>query len=207
MKTPAKNLLASALLSSLLIVGCSNSTIVKLTYDNDQFVNKGEKLTYNYAPIDYEPSSVGEEYAYCNEPEITLYEIPGLSPKEWLTEEYSGSATTVLYNEKIDLPTLYEMDPDTMFVCLKGERVFSLATVEDEDVIDEIIRVFSEGEEAVWPLVNSSLLYSLKFSSEKNIPGIYYNLVYGEFAEGNFLYEQSTGRCVEVGTLIQDIEI
>ena len=33
------------------------------------------------------------------------------------------------------------------------------------------------------------------------------DLVYGEFADGNFLYEQSTGRCVEVGTLIQDIEV
>ncbi len=208
MKSSAKLVLTSALLlSALLIQGCSQSSLLKLTYRDDRFINKGEKLCYDYAPIAYEPASVGDAYAYCDDPEITLYEIPGLDPSDWLTEEYAGASTTVLYNAELRLPSLDELDPDKMFVCLSGDRVFSLATVEDEAVIDEIIRVFNEGEEAVWPLINSTLIYNLKFLSEKNAPGIYYNLIYGEFAEGNFLYEQGSGRCVEVGTLIQDIEV
>jgi hypothetical protein len=208
MKSSVKIALASALLlSSLLIQGCSDGTLVKLNYTDDQFVNKGAKLCYNYAPLSYEPTAVGEAYAYCSDLDVTFCEIPGLDPKEWLTEEYAGAATTVLYSASLSLPTLSELDPEKMFVCLSGERVFSLATIEDEGAIDEIIRVFTEGEETVWPLMDSSLIYNLKFHSEKNAPGLYYNIVYGEFAEGNFLYEPSTGHCVEVGTLIQDLEV
>lgn len=207
MKRFAKTAIAAALLTSALFLNGCNSTLMSLSYTDDQFINKGENLYYNYAPISYEPVSVGEPYAYCADMEMTFCEIPGVDPKEWLTEEFSGTATTVLYNENITLPTLAELDPDKIFVCLSGERIFSLATVEDQAAIDEIIRVFNEGEEAVWPLVNATLTYHLKFYSEKNAPAIYYNLIYGEFAEGNFLYEQGTGRCVEVGSLIMDLEV
>jgi len=207
MKRFAKNAIAAALLTSALFMSGCHSTLLSLSYIDDQFVNKGENLTYNFAPISYEPVSVGEPYAYCADFEITFYEIPGMDPKEWLTEEYAGSATTVLYNENITLPTLAELDPDKMFVCLSGERVFSLATIEDQAAIDEIIRVFTESEEKLWPHTDATLTYHLKFYSEKNAPAIYYNLIYAEFAEGNFLYEQSTGRCVEVGSLIMDLEV
>ncbi len=208
MISSAKITLVSALLlSALLVQGCSKTALLKLTYENDRFVSSSESLCYNYASIAYEPASIGEAYAYCNDPEITLYEITGLNPTDWLTEEYAGTATTIFYNADLHLPALNEMKPNKMFVCLTGDRVFSLATVEDPTVIDEIIRVFYEGEETVWPLINSSLIYNLKFLSEKNAPGIYYNLIYGEFPEGNFLYDQGSGRCVEVGTLIQDIEV
>ena len=97
MKSSVKIALASAILfSSLLIQGCSDGTLVKLTYTDNQFVNKSADLCYNYASISYEPVAVGEAYAYCTDPEITLCEIPGLDPKNWLTEEYEGVSTTVL---------------------------------------------------------------------------------------------------------------
>jgi len=205
MKKLAKNALASVLiLSAFFLQGCSNS-LLKLTYEGDQFINKREKLYYNYAPAPYEPVGMGEAYAHCNSPELTLYEITGMDPRNWLTEEIAGSSTTVFYNADIKLPTLTELDPDKIFICVGTEKIFSIATIDDKEAIDEIIRVFEEGEKAVWPLVNATQTYHLKFYSEKNAPAIYYNLIYGEFAEGNFLYEEGTERCVEVGTLITDL--
>lgn len=205
MKTPIKiTLTAALLLSALLCQSCSGS-LVNLTYKDGQLINKRLKLYYNAASTSYEPVSVGEAYGYYGEIDMTLYEITGLDPKEWLTQAYAGTATTIFYNEDIILPSLAEMDPNKMYVCLNEAITFAVATVEEEAVIDELINLFENGAEAEWPLIDSNVVYNLKFLSEENYPHIYYNLTYGEFEEGNFLYERSTKRCVEVGTLISDI--
>lgn len=205
MKTPTKILLTSALLLSALLCQSCSGTLVNLTYKDGQLINKRLKLCYNAASTSYEPVSVGEAYGYYGDIDMTLYEITGLDPREWLTQEYAGTATTIFYNEDIVLPTLSEMDPNKMFICLNEAITFSIATVEDEAVIDELINLFENGEETEWPLIDSTVIYNLKFLSEDNYPHIYYNLIYGEFEEGCFLYERSTKRCVEVGTLISDI--
>ncbi|MBE6599390.1 MAG: hypothetical protein E7638_08120 [Ruminococcaceae bacterium] len=205
MKYKAKILLTAAVMLLSLSASACSAPLMKLTYTDDRFISKKEGLTYNYTSLSYEPVSVGDAYASCAEPRLTLYEIPGLDPEKWLTEEYSGAATTVLYSDSITLPTLGELDPGKMFVCLTGDRVFSIATVEDEATIDSIIAAFETGEETDWPLLTPTLTYSLKFLSEKNLPHIYFSLVYGEFPEGSFLYDRAADRCVEVGSLISDI--
>jgi len=205
MKKSAKTGIAAALiLSALFLQSCSGS-LVNLTYKDGQLINKRLKLSYNAAPNCYEPVSIGEAYGYYGDIDMTLYEITGLEPDEWLTQEYAGTATTIFYDEDIVLPTLSEMDPGKIFVCLNEAITFCVATVEDEAVIDEIIRLYETGEEAEWPLIDSKIIYNLKFLSEEKYPHIYYNLIYGEFPEGNFIYERSTKRCVEVGSLISDI--
>ncbi len=197
---------SAALLASILLTGCSeDGSLVKLTYENDRFVSKRARLSYNYAPLSYEPAVVGDPYAYCTDPDIFLCDIPGLDPKKWLTEEYAGTSTTVLYSEDITLPTLGEIEADTVYLCMAGERVFSLAEIRDDTGIQRLTDAFLNGEPTRLPHSEATTVYSLKFSSVKDLPGLYYTILYGEYAEGNFLYAVGDDRCVEVGDLLNEV--
>ena len=191
------------LLAILLLVSCSSS-LVTLKYEDKHMINKRLGLSYVAAPLNYQPVSVGEAYAYYEKADLTLYEIQGLDPEEWLTEEYTGASTTIFYSEDITLPTLKELGANKIFVCLEGEVIYSLATVDDVQLINDVIDLFENGEATEWPLIDSIQRYELKFYSEDDYPHIYYNLSYGEFPEGKFLYDRSTKRCVEIGDILDE---
>ena len=81
---------ALLLLLLFLSVSCMSGS-VKLEYENGQLVNKSKKLTYNPAPLNYEPVAIGEEYAVYGKTQTPLFEIIGLDPKQWLTDEYCSA--------------------------------------------------------------------------------------------------------------------
>ncbi|MBR4186202.1 MAG: hypothetical protein IKQ87_10565 [Clostridia bacterium] len=202
MNHPVRRAAAVLIAALTLLLSSCSARLVNLTYADGQMINKAKHLAYNAAPLNYEPASVGEEFAYYGKADIVLYEIVGLDPKEWLTEAYSGTATTVFYNEKITLPTLSEMNPSKVFVCINEEITHAISTVEDPDIIGKLVDLFENGEYAEWPLVGSIKTYELKFWSEKEYPYIYFNLTYGEFPEGKFLYDRTTKRSVMIGDLL-----
>ena len=191
---------ASLGLALLLLSSCSAS-LVTLKYENGQMINKRAKLAYTPAPTNYEPVSVGEAYGYYEKSDMTLYEIAGLDPKDWLTQAYAGSATTIFYSDDTVLPTLAELEPNKIFVT-EGESVtVSIVTVNDQTVIDRAIDLFTNGEYAEWPLIGAYKTYELKFYSEEKYPHIYYNLTYGEFEEGTFLYDRNSKHSVKIDDL------
>ena len=192
--------LLSAVLLLSLLVSCK-ANLVTLTYEDGQLVNKRAELAYTPAPLNYEPAAVGEEYAYYKKSDMTLYEIVGLDPREWLTEEYAGTATTIFYGSGITLPTLREMDPDKFYICISEMRTISLATVEDAEVIAALIDLYENGEQTEYPLAGSIGSYELKFHSER-YPNLYYNLTFTVFPEGNFIYDRQSKRSVEIGELL-----
>ena len=194
---------AAVILAALLLASCS-ARLVNLTYSDGQLVNKMKRLAYNAAPLNYEPAAVGEEFAYFAKADEVLYEIVGLDPKEWLTESYSGTATTIFYSDKLTLPTLSEMEPSKVFVCINEEVTHAFATIEDPEIIAKLIDLYENGEYAEWPLAGSVKIYELKFWSEEKYPRLYYNLTYGEFPEGKFIYDRTTKRSVMIGNLLDD---
>lgn len=190
-------------LALLLLSSCSG-TLVNLKYEDGKMYNKRLGLSYTPAPTNYEPVSVGEAYGYYEKSDMTLYEIKGLDPKDWLTQAYAGSATTIFYSDDTALPTLAELNPNKIYVT-EGESVtVSIATVDDQTVIANVIDLFTNGEYAEWPLVGAHKTYELKFYSEENYPHIYYNLTYGEFDEGIFLYDRNTKHSVMIGDALAD---
>jgi hypothetical protein len=193
---------AFLLLLLLALVSCSGS--VKLEYEEGQLVNKNKKLAYSPAPLNYEPVAIGEEYAVYGKTKTPLYEIIGLDPKEWLTEANTGTTTTIFYGDGVTLPTLREIDPDEIYVCLNGAVTFAQSTIKNKEAIDKLIDVFESGEQIDWPLTGAVRIYELKFHSTENWDRLYYNLTFGEFPEGMFLYDRLTKRCVEIGSLLDD---
>ncbi|MBQ4590492.1 MAG: hypothetical protein IJB20_00520 [Clostridia bacterium] len=190
-------------LAVLLLSSCSG-TLVNLKYEDGQMINKRLRLAYTPAPTNYEPVSVGEAYGYYEKSDMTLYEIKGLDPKEWLTQAYAGSATTIFYSDASTLPTLAELEPTKIYVT-EGESVtVSINTVDDQAVINKVIDLFTNGTYAEWPLIDAYKTYELKFYSEEKYPHIYYNLTYGEFEEGIFLYDRNTKHSVMIGDTLAD---
>lgn len=189
---------------ALIILSSCSGTLVNLKYENGQMINKRLKLAYTPAPTNYEPVSVGEAYAYYEKSDMTLYEIKGLDPKDWLTQAYAGSATTIFYSDDSILPTLAELEPNKIYVTEGDSVTISIVTVDDIDVINNVIDIFENGEYAEWPLINAYTTYELKFYSEEKYPHIYYNLTYGEFDEGIFLYDRNTKHSVIIGDALAD---
>ncbi len=193
----------SLALAALLLSGCSG-TLVNLKYEDGKMLNKRLGLSYLAAPTNYEPVSVGEAYGYYEKADMTLYEIKGLDPKEWLTQSYAGSATTIFYDDDITLPTLAELNPNKIYITESESVTVSIGTVDDPAVIANVVDLFVNGTYAEWPLIDSYKIYELKFYSEENYPHIYYNLTYGEFEEGVFLYDRNTKHCVMIGDALAD---
>lgn len=189
---------------AIIILSSCSGTLVNLKYENGQMINKRLKLAYTPAPTNYEPVSVGEAYAYYEKSDMTLYEIKGLDPKDWLTQAYAGSATTIFYSDDSTLPTLAELEPNKIYVTEGDSVTISIVTVDDIDVINNVIDIFENGEYAEWPLINAYTTYELKFYSEEKYPHIYYNLTYGEFEEGIFLYDRNTKHSVIIGDALAD---
>lgn len=190
--------------ASLLTFSACSASLVNFKYEDGKLVNKGQKLEYYAAPTNYEPVSVGEQFGYYKKTDLILYEITGLDPKEWLTQEYAGSATTVFYSTDITLPTLSELEPTKVYICTGDTITYALATVEDEAVVSKLVDLFENGEYEEWPLINSIETYELKFYSEDKYPHIYYNLTYGEFEEGKFIYDRTTKRSVRIDEVLAD---
>lgn len=189
---------------ALIILSSCSGSLVNLKYENGQMINKRLRLAYTPAPTNYEPVSVGEAYAYYEKSDMTLYEIKGLDPKDWLTQAYAGSATTIFYSDDSTLPTLAELEPNKIYVTEGDSVTISIVTVDDIDVINNVIDIFENGEYAEWPLINAYTTYELKFYSEEKYPHIYYNLTYGEFEEGIFLYDRNTKHSVIIGDALAD---
>lgn len=194
---------AAVLLAGVMLTSCAGS-LVNLKYQNKQFINKRLGLAYNAAPTNYQPVAIGEAYGYFKDSDMTLYQITGTDPKEWLSQEFAGSATTVFYDEDITLPTLETLDADAIYLCTDTEATAAVAVVEDQALIDEIVDLFVNGKAVDWPVLGSELTLDIKFHSSENFPHLYYNLYYGEFPEGKFLYDRNTKHCVEVGDVFLD---
>ncbi len=191
-------------LTTLLIsVSSCSGDLVNMKFEGGKMYNKRYKLEYYPASTNYEPVSIGPAYGYYKNLDMTLYQITGADPHEWLTEEYAGNATTIFYSTDITLPTLEEMNPTKIYICSDEGIVVALAVIEDKALIDETIDIFLNGEYEEYPLINSYASFDVKFYSE-DYPQIYYKLTYGEFPEGKFLYDRNTKRSVRIGELFGD---
>lgn len=189
-------------LAALVLTGCS-ANLVNLGYKEGQLINKRLKLAYNAAPTNYEPVSVGNPYGYYKDMDMTLYEIAGLDPKEWLTQEYAGSATTIFYSDDQTLPTLTEMSPNKIHICTGETITYGVASVEDSAVVGQLVDLYMNGEAVEWPMLDSLDTYELKFVSVTH-PHLYYNLTYYEYEEGIYIYDRNSKRCVEIGDLLEN---
>jgi|GEM_PF-2560548 len=181
------------LISIVAAASCANADLVTLKYADGMLVSKSAKLTYKPLPLTFEPAEVMEEYAVYKD--TILYALKGMDPTKWISEKYEGIAT-VFCAEDIYIPTLSEFGADRIIICLYEELTLGIHEIKDADIIAQVIDMFENGEEVEWPLINSIGRYQIKFASP-DYPGLYFNLEYGLFEEGAFIYDRTTKKCVD----------
>ena len=145
--------IAAALLLAVCLLGGCGDGLVTLNYENGRM--KSGKLVYIPASTTYEPTAVGEAYAYYKRANLTLYAIGSEDPTLWLTEAYAGGATTIFHAESITLPTWEELSPERMLVCQSDLLTVCLFEVTDAEVISAVLDAFLHGEAAERPTEKS----------------------------------------------------
>lgn len=193
-----------AVITACLI--CLTSCSVKFQYVDNQLLNKKTNEKYNALPIGFEPCGVAGEYGKFGE--FTLYRMTDLDgneadPETWVTEGYAGGATTIFLNEKIPLPSFSEMTFDVFYICEEDQSVISIATVENEEEIDELVSALEDESEVLWPRNDIISSYTIKLYSTE-YPTVFYSLNYCVTESGNFLYDRGSDICVDIGDMLSE---
>ena len=156
---------------------------------------------YYALPVGFEPCGVGKEYGRFGE--FTLYRVVGINgediPDDWITEEYSGNATTVFH--KGDVPSFRDINYDVCYICEEDANVISVAQTEEKEVIDAILVSLDKEEKALWPRTDLLASYTLKLYSTE-YPAVFYSLVYCICDSGNYIYDRASGNCVDAGNIL-----
>ncbi|NLK38962.1 MAG: hypothetical protein GX303_01765 [Clostridiales bacterium] len=180
----------------------SCSSLISLSYEDGVLIDNKNNVSYTYASISFEPVSIGEKYAEYKKANLVLYTIPGLSPTEWLTEDYDGIGL-VFYSTDITLPTLAEFEPVKVLVSVTADVSIPLAEITDAEVISAIVDRLQNGEKAIMPATHE-YSYTLKFVSEK-YPSIYYTVRYLDCGDNRlYLFDQGEKKSVYADGLLED---
>ena len=129
---------------------------------------------------------------------VTLYEIVGLDPAEWLSEDITAGIPLV-FREQTAVPVEPTIEDFDSVIYLTQTEVLTLqiGIIEDKDVILGYISELLTNEEATLPSHdNLDFNYTLNFASDK-YPGLYYLVQYYADTSGKFyLYDRGMKKCV-----------
>lgn len=188
-----KKIISALLAVSMLMI--LTSCAAKYEYVDGGLVKKGSDIKYTALPVGFEPCGVGKKCGRFGE--FSLYRVTGINGEEisdeWMTEEYSGSATTVFTSA--DVPAFREMSFDVCYVCEEDTGVISVSSITDREEIEAVISALDSPDKALWPRSDLISSYTLKFYSEDH-PAVFYSLVYCVCESGNYIYDRAEKNCV-----------
>ena len=203
MKKHMIRLLAVVLCCGMLMGGLCSCMLHKVEYDKTEnaYVDGRTGIAYHDAPGCYEPVAIGKEYAqlkYGRKTSVVFYEMGEMDPAKWLCEE----GKTVFYADGVTLPTLTEMAPEQVHLCIEQASTMVLSTITDAEDIAALIEVWQTGEEVTYTGLEPSVNLRVKFESP-TYPGLYYSLIYLEYSDGSkVLYDRYAARCVNAGDVL-----
>lgn len=167
-----RGLLALLLCAATLIsfVGCSKGS--GFAFDGSKLVDKKNKVSYEYAPLSYEPMAVSET-PYGEGEDVSLYAIEGKDPLKWLTD---GDGT-VFHASTVKLPGLDEMNISYVEICTEGkESVKVEATVTDAADIAASVGSYSEAQSIYYSGEDFAKSYKIRFADTEL--GLYYSVLF-----------------------------
>ena len=179
---------ALLMISLLLLCACAKKAPA-LTYQDGAYRNEAQDVVFYKASMNYRAQSIVREPVIFNlsrnakQDPTPLYAIDGLSESDWLTDE----SFTIYHNRNITLPSLTQMNPDTVYMRLSGDHTGSMAGYLGEDrkaEIDDLVDILTNGTShpgnkiALAP----TSCYELLFASEE-YPGIFFVLEYWTYDE------------------------
>ena len=179
----------AALLCMLSLASCKAT----LKPGENGLYDSQNKITYSHASTVYEATALVKEYgklALTDKESYALYTIPGMDPTEMLaTEDYN-----IVYAEGVTMPTLLEMAPTILRICVdSSETVREIHKLDDSVAIASLVSDFTTGKSLSYPAGSPLRSYKARFESTQ-YPGFYYSLTYVEYAEDVEIDGKNYGR-------------
>ena len=190
-----KNIFAVALTLVLLSVMLCLSACGGMTLKESGgmgAVDKESGVVWKHASTCYEAITLGDKVGklkVTDKQSLDLHEIEDMDAASWLATEEGH----VLYAEGTHLPTLPEMKPTAMLVCVENETTKVLCNVQEAEKINAVVAAFSEGESVTYPAKGILRTYRVRFTSP-DYAGMYYTLTYVEYADDYVLDNVNHGK-------------
>ena len=125
-----------------------------------------------------------------------LYEIDGIDPAKWLSEDITGGVPFLFREQSEEEPTFEGFEAVKIHITETEVISIAVGLIGDPEDVGKIVNDFLYNEETPYPDVVTDY-FDLNFESEK-YTGIYYVLQYLVDDKNNgYLYDRWTGRCVE----------
>ena len=150
-------------------------------------------VSYYHASTVYEATARGKEYGtlqVTDDISYKLYVIPGVEPTEMLATEENN----ILHASTVTLPTLSEMKPTSLHVCMDGTTTAHVVhTMNDKTAIAAIVAAYESAPDIKNPGYTPLRTFRVRFESPDHA-GFYYTLTYVEFAENIVIDDVDYGR-------------
>lgn len=179
----------AALLCALSLASCKAT----LKPGDNGLYDDQHKISYSHASTVYEATALVKEYgklALNDKESYALYTVPGMDPTEMLaTEDFN-----IVYAEGYTMPTLLEMAPTVLHICVdSSDTIREIHKLDDTVVIAAIVHDLTTGEHLSYPAASPRRSYKARFESTQ-YPGFYYSLTYVEYAEDVEIDGKNYGR-------------
>jgi len=128
-------------------------------------------------------------------PNEKLYEVYGIDPSEWLSEDITKGIAFLFREQSVEEPKLEDFETKKIYIVETGEKDTPVGWIDDEEDIKTIVEDYLYNSETAYPDIITDY-FNFNFESEK-YSGIYYVLQYLVDERNNaYLYNRWTGRCV-----------
>jgi hypothetical protein len=180
---------SALLMASMLLLCACVKKAPTLTYKDGAYQSESNDVAFRKASMNYRAQSIIRQNVIYNLSRSTkqdptpLYAIEGLSESDWLTDE----SFTLYHNSSITLPTLTQMNPDTLYMRLSGDPTGSMMGYLGEDQkakIDDLVDILTNGTSHPGTKIAlaPTSCYELLFES-KDYPGFFFVLEYWTYDE------------------------
>lgn len=186
-----------AAVAAVVVLHRESEKLPEWSFDGTVFKDSKSGIEYAMADMAYQPYSVGNDYARVGA--IVISEIPHLDPEKYLVIDLDGDYT-VLYNRNSSIPTFAEFEPETIKICRESETIVQIGLVDDEQLVSAISEALLSATSGT-PELDGADVYHLKFTSSVH-DRLYYDVIYLEGADGNYLYDRSRSRIADAGELL-----
>ena len=221
LKQNIKRFLTLTILAAFLLSFAACAKVGVLTADeNGGYINDKNGVRYYAAPGSYDVKGYLSEGPVALNDGINFYQVDGTSGEKWL---YSPDFGILLYAESETLPTLEDLSPNKMDICLDdGEKMITALEVENVSNISAILEAYNNGETLLYSGKKSNYKFYLKLTSAE-YPWLIYNLEFMQYAEDlivyskdengevteknygkNFIYNRHEKRFVAIGDEMQE---
>jgi len=191
-----KKLLVFALCCFLLcLAGCSNALSFKNDGNTGNLIDEENDRYYIYCKGYLRAAAIKPALYAKGDQGEKLYEVDGIDPAKWLSEDIRGGIAFLFREESVPEPAFEEFETEKIIITMTEAISVAIGQITDPETVDKVVRDYLDNKEATYP-DDVTDRFSFLFDSPKH-EGIYYVLEYLVDAKNNsFLYDRWTGRCV-----------